>query len=604
MVHSDRPTAETVFLVSGGAKGITAQCVIALARRFRSKFILVGRSQFDAQLEPEWAVGKASDADLMQGAMVHLKSMGERPTPRVLKSTVRQVLSRREIATTLHAVDEAGGEAMYIATDVTNLDDLRGAVAAAEPRFGAVTGILHGAGVLADKLVQDKAVSDFDRVVSVKVDGLLNLLACVPAERLDMLVLFSSVAGFYGNVGQADYAVANEILNKAAHWVRRQAPHCRVLAMDWGPWNGGMVTPALRKQLAARNVEVIPIGEGTTLLADLLSDSLPGFDASVSQVVVGGAMVPPLGKAGPAQSYRIRRHLTLEANPFLQDHVIGGSAVLPTVCAIGWMINACEQLNPGYQFLRMDDYRALKGIVFDGDLADAYVLELDGQPGADGDGMVYDALISSQTRQGRPRYHYRARVTVGLPLPAAFASVPVVGANAMDGAALYRDSILFHGPSLQGIESILDINERGLTMRCRQPWLSRDMQGQFPVQTFNPFAVDVQLQSLLVWAHRYVGHAGLPLQIKGGIIYQPIRFGMVTYATMQVRSCTARSLVADVSTVDETGRLCMEVRGAEITLSERLNQLFTQNRLETANSKASANARAFGDASAFGAPVR
>jgi len=201
MVHSDRPTAETVFLVSGGAKGITAQCVIALARRFQSKFILVGRSQFDAQPEPEWAAGKASDADLMQGAMAHLKSIGERPTPRVLKSMVRQVLSRREIAATLHAVDEAGGEATYIATDVTNLDDLRAAVAAAEPRFGAVTGILHGAGVLADKLVQDKVVSDFDRVVSVKVDGLLNLLACVPAEQLDMLVLFSSVAGFYGNVG-------------------------------------------------------------------------------------------------------------------------------------------------------------------------------------------------------------------------------------------------------------------------------------------------------------------------------------------------------------------------------------------------------------------
>jgi hypothetical protein len=79
---------------------------------------------------------------------------------------------------------------------------------------------------------------------------------------------------------------------------------------------------------------------------------------------------------------------------------------------------------------------------------------------------------------------------------------------------------------------------------------------------------------------------------------------MVTYATMQVRSCTARSLVADVSTVDETGRLCMEVRGAEITLSERLNQLFTQNRLETANAVAFGDATTFGDAIAFGAPER
>ncbi len=593
-MHSDRPAAETVFLVSGGAKGITAQCVIVLARRFRSKFILVGRSQFDAQPEPEWAVGKASDADLMQGAMAHLVSIGERPTPRVLKSMVRQVLSRREIATTLHAVNEAGGEAVYITADVTDIDDLRAAVAAAEPRFGAVTGIVHGAGVLADKRVQDKAVSDFDRVVSVKVDGLLNLLGSVPAERLDMLVLFSSVAGFYGNVGQADYAVANEILNKAAHWVRRQAPHCRVLAVDWGPWDGGMVTPALREQLTARNVEVLPIDVGTTLLADLLSDSLPGFDATASQVVVGGAMVPPPGTVGPVdttRSYRIRRRLTLEANPFLRDHVIGGSAVLPTVCAASWMINACEQLNPGYQFVRIDEYQALKGIVFDGDLADEYILELDADPDAAEGTIIYDALISSQTRQGRPRYHYRARVTLGAPLPAVSGSVPVAGSSVMDGAALYRDAILFHGPSLRGIESILEIDERGLTMRCRQPELSREMQGQFPVQTFNPYAVDVQLQSLLVWAHRYVGHGGLPLRIREGISYQPIRFGIVTYASMEVRSCTARTLVADVSTVDETGRLCMEVRGAEITLSERLNQLFAQNRLEPAN------------ATAFGVPV-
>ncbi len=336
----------------------------------------------------------------------------------------------------------------------------------------------------------------------------------------------------------------------------------------------------------------------------MLSDSLPGFDASVNQVVVGGTMVTPTVPLGQVQSYRIRRRLTLEANPFLLHHVIGGSAVLPTVCAVGWMVNACEQVSPGYKCRRIDDYQALKRIVFDDDLADAYILELDAHPDADGEKIVFDALISSQTRQGRPRYHYRARVTLGAPLPARSESVPVAGSNVIDGASLYRDAVLFHGPSLRGIESILDIDEHGLTMRCRQPWLSREMQGQFPVQTFNPFAVDVQLQSLLVWAHQNIGHAGLPLQIKEGVIYRPIRFGMVTYATMQVRSCTARSLVADVSTVDETGRLCMEVRGAEITLSERLNQLFTQNRLETANAVAFGHATTSGDALPLGAPER
>jgi len=120
--------------------------------------------------------------------------------------------------------------------------------------MGRVNGIIHGAGVLADRLVHQKSLTDFDRVLSVKIDGLQNLLACIPFQQLEYLVLFSSVAAFYGNAGQADYAAANEILNKVAHWVRAHAPRCRVLAIDWGPWDGGMVTPELKRRLKAMSV--------------------------------------------------------------------------------------------------------------------------------------------------------------------------------------------------------------------------------------------------------------------------------------------------------------------------------------------------------------
>jgi len=584
MVSSSRPGPDTVFLVSGGAKGITAQCVIALARRFGSRFVLIGRSPFDGDEAPEWATDLEGDAELMQGAMAHLRAAGQRPTPRDLQKVVRGVQSRREISATLDAVRGAGGEAIYLAADVTDVDSLQAAVSLAEQRLGPVTAILHGAGVLADKLVQDKTPADFERVVSVKADGLRNLLTCVPMERLEMLVLFSSVAGFYGNVGQADYAIANEVLNKAAHWVGRQAPHCRVLAVDWGPWDGGMVTPALREQLVARNVDVIPVDVGTSLLADLVGNSEPRFDVADAQIVVGGAMVSP-AQPGHVQSHRIRRILTLVANPFLRDHVIGGSAVMPTVCAVGWMVNACEQVTPGYTYLRTDGYQALKGIVFDDTLADSYLLELNPQPDSGSETIVYDAMISSQTREGRPRYHYRASVTLTRATPEPPATLPlhraVTGTDValIEGADLYSDGTLFHGPSFRGIEAILRIDERGLLMRCRQPSISREAQGQFATQTFNSFAVDVQLQGLLVWARRHVGYGGLPLRIASGVSYRPIEFGMVTYVTMEVVSWSPRSLVADVTVVDEMGRVCMEVRGAEITLSERLNVLFAQNHL-------------------------
>ena len=116
-------------------------------------------------------------------------------------------------------------------------------------------------------------------------------------------------------------------------------------------------------------------------------------------------------------------------------------------------------------------------------------------------------------------------------------------------------------------------------MRCYLPRLPWEAQGQFYAQTFNPFVVDAQLQSLLVWSRHYLGVAGLPLRIAGGTLYRPLHFDEVTYVTMRVRSHSVRNVVADVMVQDEQGAVIMEVDGAEITLSPRLGELFRQNHL-------------------------
>jgi hypothetical protein len=111
------------------------------------------------------------------------------------------------------------------------------------------------------------------------------------------------------------------------------------------------------------------------------------------------------------------------------------------------------------------------------------------------------------------------------------------------------------------------------------PEVSLETQGQFPVQTFNPYLTDVTLQSLLVWAHQTHGHGGLPLSIQKGEQYRPLPFAETLYATLTVQSSTRRHLVADVVVHDAAGQVYSQVMGAEITLSPRLNQLFAQNRL-------------------------
>jgi NAD(P)-dependent dehydrogenase (short-subunit alcohol dehydrogenase family) len=215
----------SVVVVSGGARGITAHCVVKLAQKARCKFILLGRSELES--EPDWAKDCEDEVELKRRAMKDLQARGEKPVPTKILKTIKGIQARREILGTLQAVRATGGQAEYVSVDITNRQALQDKLVEPMHRLGPVTGIIHGAGNLADKLIEKKSEKDFETVFSPKVDGLSNLLTCIPTRQLDFLVLFSSIVGFYGNVGQSDYAIANEVLNKTAFLLKRQNPECR-----------------------------------------------------------------------------------------------------------------------------------------------------------------------------------------------------------------------------------------------------------------------------------------------------------------------------------------------------------------------------------------
>jgi len=338
-----------------------------------------------------------------------------------------------------------------------------------------------------------------------------------------------------------------------------------------------MVTPALQRLMARRGVEVIPAEMGRALFADALAS-----DEGTTQLVVGNTLARPASPpAGELHTHRIHRRLTLEANPFLRDHVIGGSAVLPVVCAIAWAVNAAEQRYPGYHFFRVERYKTLKGIVFDATLAEDYVLELE-EKAKGPDEIAFAALIRSQTTDGKPRFHYSMDLTLRRTLPVApqHTDFDLGAAQSIPGAALYDGAVLFHGPAFRGIERVLTIGPASLTLECVPPPLSPDVQGQFPVQAFNPYFTDATLQSLLIWAHHTYGYGGLPLSIQGGEQYRPVTEGERLYASLSVQAHSQHRLVADVVVHDAGGRVQSRVWGAEITLSPRLKHLFAQNHLE------------------------
>ena len=159
----------------------------------------------------------------------------------------------------MDAIHLAGGKAVYVKADITDATAIRQQLSSLQTSWGKITGIIHGAGALADKLVEKKTEADFEKVYGTKVLGLLNILDAVDASRLKTICLFSSIAGFYGNEGQTDYALANDTLNKWAISYKIHHPEVKVQAINWGPWKTGMVTPYIQQEYQKKGVLLIPV---------------------------------------------------------------------------------------------------------------------------------------------------------------------------------------------------------------------------------------------------------------------------------------------------------------------------------------------------------
>lgn len=255
------PTAADTVLVTGGARGITADCVRALADRCEARFVLLGRTPLAP--EPGWALG-VGDAELRPACLNEVRGRPDRPGPVQIGALVQRVIAGREVRRTLESIDRA----TYLAVDIADRAALEKALA---PHRTRITALVHGAGTLSDRFLRDKTPEEVRLVLDTKVTGLLHLFDLLDLDRLRHLVLFSSVSGWYGNSGQSDYACANEALNRIAVWFGRTRPDCVVAAPNWGAWEGGMVGPALARLIRSRGTELIAPEAGARLFAELFA---------------------------------------------------------------------------------------------------------------------------------------------------------------------------------------------------------------------------------------------------------------------------------------------------------------------------------------------
>ncbi|WP_017317835.1 SDR family NAD(P)-dependent oxidoreductase [Mastigocladopsis repens] len=569
MTLTTKISPTSVFLVSGGAKGITAKCAIKLAQQHPCKFILIGRSEL-LDREPDWSKDCFDEPMLKKRIMEYLLSLGEKPIPMNVQKLYNKIISSREIKQTLEAIQQAGGHAEYLSADVTDGDNLKQKLATLVERTGPITGIIHGAGNLADKLIEKKTEQDFEKVYTAKVKGLENLLSCIKPNQLEYLVLFSSVTGFYGNIGQADYAIANEILNKSAHLVKQRYPQCHVVAINWGGWESGMVTPELKKEFARRGIGILPVEVGTQMLVNELHPAYQG----TAQVVIGSPLVPPPAPLNPElRTYRIRRQLSLEANPFLLDHVIAGKPVLPATCAVSWIVDSCAQLYPGYRFFSYKDFKVLKGITFNEPLASEYILDIQEIAKTDTQEIIFQAKIWRKNPEGKINYHFsiaEVQLVRELLAPPTYEFLNIAEDNiiTITGNDFYqtgKSSIfpLFHGASFQELRRVLNINHEKITTECVWNEITDKQQGQFPVRSVNPYAIDLSTHTLWIWMQHFHQAICLPAAIQKYEQFTNIPCNTPFYVSCEVKAKTASSIIADLIIHDSQGRVYSRMLGAK-----------------------------------------
>ncbi|MFE7659507.1 SDR family NAD(P)-dependent oxidoreductase [Streptomyces celluloflavus] len=562
-----------LLLVTGGGRGITARCVVGLARRYRCGLLLLGRTQLAE--DPPWAMGLDSEAEVKAALAERMRDDdGTAPTPRDVEAEFRRLSARREVRRTLAELRETDADAVYLPVDITDAD----ATAAALVRYAArVTGVVHGAGVLADRPVRAKSRAEIERVFAPKLRGLRNVLAALPpdtAEGLRHLVLFSSVAGLFGNPAQSDYATANEALNRfACAWSLRH-PACRVTSLNWGVWDGGMATPGIRSLFRARGVPPLPNETGVARFVEQFAQ--PPRQEPVAMIAPPIQPYPRTPARLTEAGVRVERVISgLAADPVLGDHRVGGRVVLPLTAALGTCVNLLERLYQSVRVVEVRDFRVLSGIVFEGRRPDRLMIEALPGEVTDGAHTVDVTVRGTGGTAGRPHYRGTFVLRDGPPSRPALTDlsfVPVLD-DGLPTARWYEDGTLFHGPTLRGLRRILADCDGRLVLEGRL----RDRAigtGTCAGQRYSPVLGDLLLQAALVHVRRSQDTGSLPTVIGRAELHSSLPDGEPFLIVVDRGEAEQETVTCSVTACDRDGAVLQRLSGLVLVTSPGLTGKF------------------------------
>ena len=575
--------ADSVFVITGAAGSIVSAIVADLAAATAGTFYLL---DLTAEPDPDsddlrrFATDKEG---LKRDIFERIKARGERATPKLVDRELANLERQQSALAAIQAVQAAGGAAYYKSGNLLDAAYVTAVIEEIRERHGRVDVLLHAAGLEISRFLPDKVPAEFDLVFDVKVQGWHNLLHAIGEMPLAATVSFSSIAGRFGNGGQTDYSAANDLLCKTSSSFRSLRPDTRGVALDWTAWGGiGMaVRGSIPKMMELARIDMLPpeagiamvrreltlaprgaevvVAQGLGIMLDEF-DETGGLDAEAINAQQSRPMAAHVVGMGLYTGLTVETELDPEEQPFLFDHQIDGTPVLPGVMGIEAFGELAKVLFPDWHVAAVQDVAFLAPFKFYRHQRRKLELRATFSRVDDDELWAECQLVGKRKLPNMDEPQTTVHFTAGVrltrkPLPEETVTAPGPAHGVEVGSAdIYQ--VYFHGPAYQVLEKAWRHN--GSVVGLLPADLPADQQPATTTQQMLPRLIELCFQTAGIWQIGTAGQMALPWQVDRVSVLRDLQ---TAEGRLYALVTPSEASSYDAVVADEAGHVFVRVHG-------------------------------------------
>jgi acyl transferase domain-containing protein/NAD(P)-dependent dehydrogenase (short-subunit alcohol dehydrogenase family)/acyl carrier protein len=532
----------SVFVVTGAAGSIVSAITADLAAASGGTFYLLDLVPKPDPDNPDLKRFVTDKENLKRDLFARIQTRGERATPALVEKGLAALERAQAAQSAIDAVRAAGGTPHYFSLNLADAEAVTRVIEQVRLGSGRIDVLLHAAGIERSHFLRDKDPREFDLVFDVKADGFFNLLHAIGDMPLGATVAFSSIAGRFGNAGQTDYSAANDLLCKITSSFRTVRPATRGIVIDWTAWGGiGMATRgSIPKMMELAGIDMLSPEAGIPLIRRELTagatrgeiviaqrlgvllnewDKAGGFDAVAAEAAkkslpATGPMVGKIVSASISGGFTVETILDPQVQPFLHDHQIEGTPVLPGVMGIEAFAEAATCLLPGWHVTSVEEVNFLAPFKFY--RTEPREIQVETRIRPQGNELVAECRLIGRRilpNQSEPQstIHFTGRVRLSKqPTQTPARMLGNVEGHIIESADIYR--IYFHGPAYQVVEKARWDGKRVIGLMAAH--LPPNHQPAELSTCVEPRLIELCFQTAGIWELGVQGRMGLPQHLR------------------------------------------------------------------------------------------